>query len=48
MIKVVKNTGNQALSQVKIKQPVKVVNLPGTGEGSAGQVCCYILNCPKT
>ncbi|XP_026325456.1 transcription factor Dp-1 isoform X2 [Hyposmocoma kahamanoa] len=35
MVKVVKNTGNQPISHIKIKpNPVKVIKLPSSGEGS--------------
>lgn len=35
MVKVVKNTGNQPIGHIKIKpNPVKVIKLPSSGEGS--------------
>lgn len=46
MVKVVKNTGNQPIGHIKIKpNPVKVIKLPSSGEGST-QVneTSYLIN----
>lgn len=43
MVKVVQNTNNQSVAQIKIKpNPVKVIKLPTTTEGNI-KVCCIII-----
>lgn len=51
MVKVVQNTNNQSLAQIKIKpNPVKIIKLPATAEGNI-KVChnllCIVFLLPK-